>query len=615
MKLESVLDRLGSIEKNSFIKVIDNIISNSPKNSKKIEEILSSANKGLKSADNENIKNVFELIKDEYYECLKCEFQEANSQLDILIDIITRDGNCIMKLDWFSRLYESEIKKIKTRVKEMEQLISDPKSELSELKKRDYNIYKSCLETAYKNDIDNNREPKITSDELSIILTLSEKMDLSQEEVKLINYSILPIKKLDILDVINSLKNIGVIFFSKKENTIYVADEMVRLLGKLRGKDVADKHLRRILRILREPVINLISRNHNIDTKKSFNDKIELIINEGISFKALLSHHIHKPNTTLTERKKYLNQIVEKGLDIPNLRGNVIEEKIESLIEYFNNTEKDENINIALDGYEKLLTELNITLPKLNNQIRLQFELQEEFVLKGDYLLDYNIKPRDILDLIEKEDLKKFIIENNIKQRGNAILNILEHYKDAENLFLENYEKVAYRDLNGLKENGIITKESELGLKFEELTKKIFEDLGFYVDEELKRDLKSNKDIMDIILHLDNGDVIIVECKTNKERGYNKFSTVSRQLKAYKTQVEKKEKRIAKILLIAPEFSDDFITDCEMNVELNLSLITASSLLKISNSFKESPHKVFPHVLFRDVLINENRIIKALCKN
>ena len=51
-----------------------------------------------------------------------------------------------------------------------------------------------------------------------------------------------------------------------------------------------------------------------------------------------------------------------------------------------------------------------------------------------------------------------------------------------------------------------------------------------------------------------------------------------------------------------------------MNVELNLSLITASSLLKIYNSFKESSYKEFPHVLFRDVLINEDRIVKALSK-
>ena len=614
MKLEHVLDRLGSIEKNSFIKVIDNIISNEPKNAKQVEKILSSADKGLKSADSENIKKVFELIKDEFYGCLKCEFQDTASQLDILIDIITRDGNCIMKLDWFSRLYETEVRKIKARVKEMEKSISDPKSELSDERKRDYHIYKSCLETAYKNDIENNREAKITSDELSIVLTLSNVLDLSQEEVKLINYSILPIRKLEILDVVNNLKNIGVIFFSKKENTIYVADEMVRLLRRLRGKDVADKYLRRTLRIMREPVINQICRTHNIPIKDTFNNKIELIIKEGIPFKALLAEDIHKKNTTLTEKKKYLNEIVEKGLEIENLRGSVLEDKIDSLIEHFDHIERDENISIALDGYEKMLAELNATLPKLNKQIREQFELQEEFVLKGDFLLDYNIKPRDILDLIGKDDLKHFILENGIKQRGNNILNILEHYKDADNLFLENYEKVAYRDLNGLKENGITTKESELGLKFEELTCRIFEELGFTVDNELKRSLKSNKDIMDIILHLENGDVIIVECKTSKERGYNKFSTVSRQLKAYKSQVEKKEKRIAKILLVSPEFTDDFITDCEMNVELNLSLITASSLLRIYKSFKESSYKEFPHVLFRDVLINDDRIVKALSK-
>ena len=38
---------------------------------------------------------------------------------------------------------------------------------------------------------------------------------------------------------------------------------------------------------------------------------------------------------------------------------------------------------------------------------------------------------------------------------------------DVENLYLENYENVAYRSLNLLKENGILIKESELGLKFE----------------------------------------------------------------------------------------------------------------------------------------------------
>ncbi|WP_430428875.1 hypothetical protein [Maribacter litoralis] len=614
MKLEKILDKLGSIEKNSFIKIIDNIISKNPTNAKEIDKILSSSDKGLKSVDNQNISRIFNLTSLEFRSYIECEFQEITSQLDILIDIIIRDGNCIMKQDWLSRLYETEIKNLKGRIKVLNADFEDEKSDLSSARKRDYRIYKSCLKTAYQNDIENNRDAKITSDELSIILTLGKQLGLSQEEVKLINYSIIPIKKLDIQEVIKSLKNIGVIFYSNKENTIYVADEMVRLLRNIRKKEVATKFYRRTLKLLREPIINQIARNHNIDRKLSSAQKIEEIIKEGISFTNLLSEDIYKPGSTLTEKKKTLNELCEKGLNIENLKGSVLEDKIGSLIQHFENVERDEKVGISLDGFDKMLVELNQSLPKLNKEIRTQFELQEEFVLKGDYLLDYNIKPRDILDLITKSDLTKFIKDNGIKQRGDDILNILEHYKDVENLYLENYSNVAFRDLNVLKENGITVKESELGLKFEELTKVIFIGLGFDVDEALKSKINTQKDMIDILLNLGNDEIIIVECKTSKERGYNKFSTVSRQLKSYQKLALKNNLRIVKILLVAPEFSDDFVTDCEMDTEMNLSLLTASTLSNILESFKESNYTEFPHVLFRDIVINEERILKALSK-
>ena len=614
MKLEKILDKLGSIEKNSFIKIIDNIISKNPKNKKEIDKILSSSDKGLKSVDNQNISKIFALTEDEFQEHIKCEFQEITSQLDILIDIIIRDGNCIMKQDWFSRLYESEIKSLKAKIKSLNADFENDKSELSETRKRDYKIYKSCLHTAYYNDIENNRDAKISSDELSIILTLAKQLGLSQEEVKLINYSILPIKKLEVLEVIKGLKNIGVIFYSNKENTIYIADEMVRMLRKIREKEVAAKFFRRTLKLLREPIINQISKSHNIDRKLSYSEKIEGIIKEGVSFKNLLLDDIYKSNSTLTEKKKTLNELCEKGLNISNLKGSTLGDKIQSLIEHFENIERDEKVGISLDGFDKLLTELNLSLPKINKDIKNQFELQDEFVLKADFLLDYNIKPRDILDLLVKQDLSKFIKDNGIKQRGDDILNILEHYKDVENLYLENYENVGFRNLNLLKENGIIVKESELGIKFEDLTKVIFTGLGFNVDETLKTQLNTKKDMMDILLNLGNNEIIIVECKTSKERGYNKFSSVSRQLKSYQNLALKNELRIVKILLVAPEFSDDFVTDCEMDTEMNLSLITASTLSKILEVFKNSKYTEFPHVLFRDIVINEDRILKALSK-
>lgn len=614
MKLERILDKLGSLEKNSFIKIIDNIIVKKPKNSIEIDKILSSGDKTIKSVDNQNIVKIFSLIKDEYKEIIKSEFRETQSQFDILIDILIKDGNCILKQDWFSRLYEKQLKLIKDKTKALILEMESEKTEMLADRRRDYKIYKSCLETAYENDVLNNRDKKITSDEHSILLTLSKELDLSQEEVKLINYSIIPIKKLDIQEVINNLKNIGVIFFSKKDNTIYIPDEVVSILRESREKEVADKYFRRTLKALREPVINQIAKKHGIDRKLSISEKIEEIISIGVSFSSILKNDIYKEGLTITEKKKELNELFEETLGIQNLKGNTLEDKILSLQKYYDGIEKDESIGISLDGYEKLLNELNETLPSLNKYIRQQFEFQEEVVLFGSFLLDYNIKPRDILDLISKDDLIKFLKERNIKQRGDNISNILEHYKDTENLLLENYENIGFRNLNALKDNGIFIKEAELGLKFEELTKFIFQKLGFNVDEKLKNKLNTPKDKIDILINLDGNEVILVECKTNKEIGYNKFSMVSRQLKSYQNLLNHNGLRVNKVLLIAPDFSDDFITDCEIDTEINISLITAPTLIKINEAFKTSKHKVFPHILFRDVIINEQRILKALEK-
>jgi len=617
MKLEKILDNLGSLEKNSFIKIIDNIISKSHKNFKEIEKILSVSDKGLKSVDSQNIATIFSLIEEEFTENVKSEFVDTSSQLDILVDIITRDGNNIMKQDWFSRLYELELKKLKKKVNELKISMNSEKSDLSSERKRDYVIYQSCVNTAYSNDLSNNREPKITNDELSILLTLGKKLELSQEENKLINYMIVPVKQLDIDTIVNNLKNIGVVFYSKKHNTIFVADEIVRILRKFRGKEIADKYLRRMLRVLKAPEINLIAKRHNIDRKLSSQEKAKEILKDGITLTSILTSEVYKDGTKITEKKNFVNEFWGKRLNIKtSLKGVALEDKIANLITYFDNREKDEKVGISIDGYEKMLIELNETLPKLNKQIKEAFELQDEFILNSDYLINYNIKPRDILDLISEKELLDFCIERNIKNRGDKILKILDNYKDSENLYLENFENIGYRKYNELKENGISIKESEIGVKFEELTKIILKKLGFNVDEKLRKTLNTKKDKIDIIVNLGNNALIIIECKTIKESGYNKFSSVSRQLKSYNNLAKKNDFAVRKLLLIAPDFSDEFVEDCELDVELDLSLLTASSLISILEGYKKSTkYKHFPFkLLMRDVLINADRIIKAIKK-
>ena len=292
-----------------------------------------------------------------------------------------------------------------------------------------------------------------------------------------------------------------------------------------------------------------------------------------------------------------------------------IEEKIDNIIKYFENLEKDEKVGISIEGYDKLLADLEATIPNYKKLIINEFEISEDIVLSSENLLDFNIKPRDILDILPIEGLKIFIAEQKLKSRGDLVFNILDAYKDAENLMIENYELLGFRDIVGLKENGIIIKEAEVGLKFEDVTKTIFEKLGFNVDEDLKKKINTAKNKIDLILNLGNNDLIIIECKTVKESGYNKFSAVSRQIKSYVDSATTSGYNVVKSLLIAPDFSDDFINDCDLQFEINLSLITASSLINILDGFRNSKLKQFPYqLLMKDVLIKEDRIIKAIKK-
>ena len=615
MKLEKILGELNSFEKNQFLKVINGIIETPPKKTDEIDKILINSDKDLKKVDNLNIVNVFNLIEEEFTKYVKSKFNEVDSQLDILIDILIRDGNCIMSRDWFNKLYEEEIKSLKLKIQEFQVDNESDESSIDLTRIRDYKIYKTCVQTAYANDQDRNQDSKITWEEQTILLSLSKTLELSQEEIKLINYSVINIEKQDIEQVINDLKNIGILFYSKNSLKVYIADEVIRVLRKIRGKEVANKYFRRVLNQLKEPQLNYLCRKHNIDWKKPFDEKIKSIIKEGINFNSILIEGIFKENTKLSEKKAVVNELIEKGLCIPQIKGTTIDEKVQNLVNYFEQVDKDDKISISIDGYDKLLVDLDALIPETKSFIKQEFDLQVDEILNSLYLLDYNIKPKDILDLIPEQKIKEFCEKMSIKIRGNMAINVLEKYKDAANLYIENYNLIAFRDINGLKSNGIIIKEGDMGIKFEDVTKSIFEKLGLPVDDKLRRSLNNTKNKIDIVINLGNNELILVECKTVKDSGFNKFSSVYRQIKAYIEIAQFKGYRVIKSLLIAPEFSEDFEKDCREEFELNLSLITAQTLANILIGFKNTRHKQFPYqLLMKDVLISEDWVLKAISK-
>jgi len=161
--------------------------------------------------------------------------------------------------------------------------------------------------------------------------------------------------------------------------------KIVRILRKFRGKEIADKYLRRMLRVLKAQEINLIAKRHNIDRKLSNDDKAKEILKDGITLTSILTSEVYKEGAKITEKKNFVNEFWVKRLNIKtSLKGVTLQDKIDNLITYFDNRETDEKVGISIDGYEKMLIDLNETLPKLNKQIKEAFELQDEFILKSE---------------------------------------------------------------------------------------------------------------------------------------------------------------------------------------------------------------------------------------
>jgi hypothetical protein len=612
MHIAEILNQVNTFEKNNFLRLIDQIIAAKPTNYKEIEKILSQIDGQIKNADNLSVQNVFQLVDDEFEECIKEEFRNATTQLDIIADILIRDGNSLMSREWLLHLYNREIKSIKNRVKNILDVIQNEETERSKF----YSIYQACVVTAYTNDEENNRDKKVTDDEQSILNTLSDQLDLSHEEVKLINYSVVPIEKLDIDDLISYLVKSGIIFYSKKNYQIYVPDEVIKLLRKIRGKEIPNKIYKRVLKELKPSQINLIARKHNIPYKLTHDEKRKQIVDEGIKFSNLLLSTIHKPETTKTDKKKEIVYLIENKLNIDDhIGGASLEDKVANFIAYLNRKDEEDSISISVHGYEKLLLDLKASLKHFENAVRKEFELEEKDNINAENLLLHNLKPLDILYTLSDEQISVFCEAYNISTRGSELRNILDAYRDTQNLYLENYINISNRDLESLRLNQIEIKESEIGIKYEELTKLIFKELNLNVDDKLRKELNSNKDKIDILVSINEDEVIIIECKTKKDRKFSIYSSASRQIKAYKELAEKKGLKVVKTFIVAPSFSEDFINECGLDYELNLSLITSEALVEIHSAFKKSKLTEFPYrILLRDVLIDSDRVVKAITK-
>lgn len=616
MRLIKVLDIVNQIEKSSFLKILDGFCLDLRKEKPKIDKILAEGAGEIKKVDDTNIVDLFNLLSDQYYAHLEERIQFSDYHLDILVDVLIRDGNSIMSREWFSRLYNDQLSKLRTNIKTFSSQLTQEKSDISPERKRDYLIYQTCVKTGYENDLLRNREEYLSWEEKSILQSLARSLELSNEEIRWISYSVIPPSKFNIDDIITELKESGIIFYSRKNSIVYVPDEIIWLLRKIMGIEIPNKFLRRILRNLTDPEINMVAKKHTIQKGLTRNNKIQEILAQGVNVSDLLVNEIFKVDIPKSKRAIRIQTLMEKDLEIklPSY-GRSLEDKVHKVIQYFNNVEKDESMSLPRDGYDKMLKDLKKKIPRLNNRVKKEFQLQPEDVLIPELLNDYTIKPRDILYLLTKDEIRGFCRSMNIPSRGTLVSNVLKNYRNIDDLFIENYELVGGRDLKALRERSLEVKESELGILYEKLAKKIFSQLGFDVNESLRKSLSTQKHQMDIVLDLGKQDVIIVECKTKKDKQYNQYTAISRQLKSYQQLCQNKGYHVLQVLVIANDFSQEFIGECEYDYEINLSLLTSVGLKTILNGLKESRHIELPvRLLLKDGLLDADRIVRVLNK-
>ena len=517
MKLVKILDIVNQTEKISFFKFLDPLI----KNSEDID-IPDGGAKSISEAD--SVKELFDRLHSLYQDKLRLCI-DFDPQLLLLANIIVRDGNAIIERNWLEKLYKNEHEYLARNIKQVQDTTPD------DPKFRDYRIFRACVSEAYRNDEKVNRDCQVTRDEKSILNVLAREFEFSYAETLTLYAAETPIPCLDIDSLIALIKDSGIGFYSKKNLKIYIPSEVILLLRRILKIDLAGKYFRRILKQLQTSQLNRLIKKYNIeissDGKVDNEEKIRNILSAGINIKNALLRDVHPDGISKTEVKDFLLKIMQQlNIELPRI-GASPEERLELIIQYFQTVDEQDNIGMSIDAYENLINDINAIIPEMNSRVRNEFELCPEQVMSLAVLTDYNIKPRDLTYLMTEAELIKFCEEKQISSRGNTIKNILSKYGDIESRLLENYLLIAARDVNALKTNNINVKESELGTKFEYLTREIFAKLKFNVNEKLRSEINTSKDKIDIVLELGSNRIIIVECKTVKDVEYSKYSSLS----------------------------------------------------------------------------------------
>lgn len=609
MKLQQVLSSLNQIEKSKFINNLDKLCTVSESGSEYVTKNLEKINRQIKDASGSEITKLFQVVSSDFKASVKEQLELSGASVALLVNILTRDGNCIARTSWIEQLYAKEWDILDCTAKQIE---SEVEGSLSEGFDRPHRlkIFKECLEVAYVNDLKINRQAHISNDERSVLNQLAYHLKIPLDEVAAIEHLSNPVKagKETVDECLQVLREMGVVLINRKTTEVLVPDETVRILNEIQEKELSDKHFMRILRTFSDSELSNILKNNDKKIRGvNRSEKIKTILHCSSGVREILSNELFSKEENTTKRKDRLKDLMSDLAIETSRLGTTLGDRITLIIDSLNNSNDSELNSISVASYKEMYSALEDKFSEISSsgeigslreRLKNEFELEDNEEINVERLRSLSITPHDVLYVFSNDEIK--IIRNSLglSNRGSARLNILEAFANANDKLIENYGHLARRDLAKLKSSGIEINESDIGVRFEEATKTIFEQLDLTVDEDLRRSINTVKDKADIILSISEDDVIIGEAKTCKNGDFAKYSTASRQIKAYANRCESQGKRVAQVLIIAPSFSDDFIESAEMDTEVNISLLTADGLKIIYDAYKGKRNPNFSPKLF-----------------
>ncbi|WP_394239848.1 hypothetical protein [Vibrio astriarenae] len=612
MKLNQILNSINQVERSKFINCIDKLCQPTGDNSQ-LKDHLSKIDGQLKSASNDDITKLLSLVKSKFIAHLKEKLTDGGPQSSILINILIRDGNSIASIHWIEQLYNKELRVIDKLSKSFISDLAASDDEKDDRVKR-LETYLNCLKASIEHNKKNNRDTKFSSNERAILSSLAISLGLTRDEIYSLEHIVSPIPPSGIDVALEYLRECGIVFINRRRQELLIADEVVEDLHEILGKELHDKYILRILRSLNDAELSSVMRSHGYKSRGTTRtEKITKISHSGIAIRSILYYDIHPSGTLLNGKKDTVKRIIEDmDLNISRI-GSTLDERIDLIIDHLKKSNRQEFKMLNASGYKQLLSTLNETTPTVEQRIRHEFEIEQKELLDPERLKMLGITPLDVLYLYTNDEIKQIRDLLGLSNRGNARTSILDSFVSATDQMIENYNNLATRNLSELTKSGIIAKEADIGSKFEEATRAIFEQLGLNVDEDLRKDINTSKDRSDIIISLENNDVIVGEVKSFKGGNYAKYSTTSRQVKAYAKRCEANGLRVAQVLIIAPSFSTDFVNAADMDADINISLLEADGLKKILSAYKSKRTPQFsPKLLTKGGLLKADLIAKSI---